>query len=72
MGRDLRCVGEIGLGHKKPKRDGKAKFGMIQRVEEGELLRSVALSNGIQANPLFVEPVLFELKPLLLVPAYEA
>ena len=63
MGRDLRCVGEIGLEHKTPKRDGKAKLGMIQRAEEGESLRFVALLNGIQANPLFVEPVLFELKP---------
>ena len=46
------ALGEIGLEHKKPKRDWKAKLEMIRRVEEGESLRSVALSNGIQANLL--------------------
>ena len=46
------ALGEIGLEHKKPKRDWKAKLGMIQRVEEGESFRSVALSNGIQADLL--------------------
>ena len=46
------ALGEIGLEHKKPKRDWKAKLEMIQRVEEGESLRSVALSNGIQHDLL--------------------
>ena len=40
------ALGEIGLEHKKPKRDWKAKLEMIRRVEEGESLRSVALSSG--------------------------
>ena len=46
------ALGEIGLEHKKPKRDWKAKLEMIQRVEGGESLRSVALSNGIQHDLL--------------------
>ena len=46
------ALGEIGLEHKKPKHDWKAKLEMIQRVEEGESLRSVALSNGIQHDLL--------------------
>lgn len=45
-------LGEIGLEHKKPKRDWEAKLGMIQRVEEGESLSSVAHSNGIQHDLL--------------------
>lgn len=46
------ALGEIGLEHKKPKRDWKAKLEMIERVEEGESLRSVAHSNGIQGDLL--------------------
>ena len=46
------ALGEIGLEHKKPKRDWKAKLEMIRRVEEGESLRSVALSNGIKHDLL--------------------
>ena len=46
------ALGEIGLEHKKPKRDWKAKLEMIKRVEEGESLTSVALSNGIQHDLL--------------------
>ena len=46
------ALGEIGLEHKKPKRDWKAKLEMIQRVEGGESLTSVALSNGIQHDLL--------------------
>ena len=46
------ALGEIGLEHKKPKRDWKAKLEMIERVEEGESLTSVALSNGIQHDQL--------------------
>ena len=46
------ALGEIDLEHKKPKRDWKAKHEMIERVEEGESLTSVALSNGIQHDQL--------------------
>ena len=46
------ALGENGLEHKKPKRDWKAKLGMIRRVEEGQSFRSVALSNGIQTGLL--------------------
>ena len=46
------ALGEFGLEHKKPKRDWNAKLEMIRRVEEGESFRSVALSNGIQADLL--------------------
>ena len=46
------ALGEIGLEHKKPKRDWKDKLEMIRRVEKGESFRSVALSNGIQADLL--------------------
>lgn len=46
------ALGEIGLEHKKPKRDWKAKLEMIRRVEEGESLTSVANSNGIHHDLL--------------------
>lgn len=45
-------LGEIGLEHKKPRRDWKTKFEMILRVEKGESFRSVAFSNGIKGSLL--------------------
>ena len=45
-------LGEIGLEHKKPRRDWKTKLEMILRVEKGESFRSVAFSNGIKGSLL--------------------
>lgn len=42
------AMGEIGLEHKKPKRTWQDKLGMIERVLNGESIKSVALSNGIK------------------------
>ena len=42
------AAGEAGFNHKKPKRTWKVKMVMIQRVLDGESIRQVALSNGIQ------------------------
>ena len=46
------ALGEIGLEHKKPKRDWKTKLDMILRVENGESFRTVAFSNGIKGSLL--------------------
>ena len=46
------ALGEVGLEHKKPKRNWQDKMDMIQRVIDGESIQSVALSNGIQESML--------------------
>ena len=46
------ALGDIGLEHKKPKRSWKDKLDMIQRVMDGESIKSVAYSNGIKASLL--------------------
>lgn len=46
------AVGEIGLEHKKPKRTWQDKMDMIQRVFDGESIKSVAYSNGIKGSLL--------------------
>ena len=45
-------LGEIGLEHKKPKRNWQDKMNMIQRVLDGESIIEVACSNGIQEDLL--------------------
>ena len=42
------ALGEVGLEHKKPKRNLQDKIDMIQRVLGGESINEVAISNGIQ------------------------
>ena len=46
------CLGEVGLEHKKPKRNWQDKMNMIQRVIDGESIKSVAYSNGIKGSLL--------------------
>ena len=46
------CLGEVGLEHKKPKRNWQDKMDMIQRVIDGESIKSVAYSNGIKGSLL--------------------
>lgn len=46
------AMGEIGLEHRKPKRSWQDKLAMIERVSNGESIRSVALSNGIKGSLL--------------------
>lgn len=43
-------LGEVGLAHKKPKRNWQDKMNMIKRIMEGESISGVAISNGIQAD----------------------
>lgn len=45
-------LGEVGLEHKKPKRNWQDKMNMIQRVIDGESIKSVAYSNGIKGSLL--------------------
>ena len=46
------ALGDVGLEHKKPKRSWKDKLDMIQRVMDGESIKSVAYSNGIKGSLL--------------------
>jgi transposase len=46
------CLGEVGLEHKKPKRTWQDKMDMIQRIFDGESIKSVAYSNGIKVSLL--------------------
>ena len=45
-------LGEIGLEHKKPKRNRKDKMSMIERVLDGESISEVAYSNGVYESLL--------------------
>ena len=46
------ALGEVGLEHKKPKRSWEEKMNMIEMVINGESIKSVAYSNGIQGSLL--------------------
>lgn len=46
------AMGEIGLEHKKPKRSWQDKLDMIERVLNGESIKSVANSNGMKCSLL--------------------
>lgn len=46
------AMGEIGLEHRKPKRSWQDKLDMIERVLNGESIKSVANSNGIKGSLL--------------------
>lgn len=46
------AMGEIGLEHKKPKRSWRDKMDMIERVLNGESIKSVAYSNGMKCSLL--------------------
>ena len=46
------ALGDVGLEHIKPKRNWQDKMDMIQRVLDGESIKSVAYSNGIKGSLL--------------------